>query len=109
MCLQYFETPTGIHGNKKVPEAITASGTNKNPWYHPDYFLIIKEVTSDSSKSYPVTGETVFHYLLSCSQNQLRNQTVRFSPTGSHQPPALCKVSKRQIFRQRLYPYNEVI
>ena len=21
----------------KKPEAITASGTNKNPWYHPDY------------------------------------------------------------------------
>ena len=51
-----------VSKTKKAPEAITASGTNKNPWYHPDYFLIIKEVTSDSSKSYPVTGETVFHY-----------------------------------------------
>ena len=29
--------------------------------YHPDYFLK-QEITSDSGKSYPVTGATGFHY-----------------------------------------------
>ena len=43
-----------VSKTKKSLRSQTDLRDEYNPWYHPDYFQ--KEVTSDSSKSYPCNG-----------------------------------------------------